>query len=409
MDMVMKEEAKGVIASPSSQIATTTGIDSLLQQIRPQWQAKSLIERVKRLVPVDPSSACQRLLNAAIHDLREKIVIAGLDIAGEAATAHKLPSVAKQEDILENYSTSHALDLAYRMGLLSRPEWRRLRRTYDIRRDLEHEDNEYEAQLEDVVYVFKTCIEIVLSQEPIELPRVKDIKDLIEAPKKVGLSLDLLRDYEKAPDPRQKEINKFLVNSALDESRADVTRQNAVEALRSLEPLTLNTVKIGLAAEFQERAKRKPFVVAQIKVAAAGGFLPYLKQRQVEAFFQDFYDRFKKVGYHWQSYPEHGNLLDDFEDLGGLGGCPPAVRRDFVLWMVLCYLGETGGYGWYGRNRPVFYSDTAVPRIERMFTAAENSIRSDVEVAADDSRVKSAIKNKSIARRYNRLLDLVGG
>jgi hypothetical protein len=40
------------------------------------------------------------------------------------------------------------------MGLLPRPEWRRVTRCYEIRRDLEHEDDEYEATVEDCIYIF---------------------------------------------------------------------------------------------------------------------------------------------------------------------------------------------------------------------------------------------------------------
>jgi hypothetical protein len=72
--------------------------------IRPAWQAKDLITRVKRLVNVDPSSACQRLFNATIHDLREKVIIAGIDIARDAAKQNKLPPVEKAEDIEEYLS-----------------------------------------------------------------------------------------------------------------------------------------------------------------------------------------------------------------------------------------------------------------------------------------------------------------
>jgi hypothetical protein len=57
---------------------------------------------------------------------RQKILVAGLDIAAEAAAANKLPPVNRNEDILEAYSTFHTLELAYRMGLLDRPEWKRL-------------------------------------------------------------------------------------------------------------------------------------------------------------------------------------------------------------------------------------------------------------------------------------------
>ena len=77
--------------TPMAKIVVAEGVGALLGQIRPEWQAKSLIKRVKDLLSVDPSSACQRLLNAAIHDLREKIIIAGFYVAQEAPSQNGLP------------------------------------------------------------------------------------------------------------------------------------------------------------------------------------------------------------------------------------------------------------------------------------------------------------------------------
>lgn len=401
-------DEESLVPSPRGELVATSGVEQLLAQIRPAWKGKRLIERVRLLLPTDPSSACQRLFNAAIQDLREKIVTAGLDVAAEVAALYGLPTVKKNEDILDSYTASHVLDLAYRMGLLTRPGWRRLRRVYDIRRDLEHEDDEYEATVEDCVYMFKTCIEVVLSQEPVELPRVQDFKELIEAPEAVAPSPHVLRDFEKTPDQRQKAIAEYLVNVALDESKPDLTRQNAVEVLRSLQPYQRNTVRIELASYLQERAKRKPFNLAQMKVAAAGGFTPYLKQALVTVFFQEFHKRLERVGYGWKNFPHHSDILDDLEDVGGVAVSPPEPRRDIVLWMTRCYLGEPGGYGWYGRNRQVFYSDTAAPRIEQMVRAAGKTIRPDIEAARDDDRVKAAMRFQPIARRYELLLDLTG-
>jgi hypothetical protein len=146
-----------------------------------------------------------RLLSASIKDLQSKIVIAGVDLAAEAAGLHKLPPVTKADDVLENYSTTNTLNLAYRMGLLTRAEWRRWELAYDIRKNLEHEDDEYEAQPEDCVYIFSTCINIVLAREPIELIRLSDVKAAIESPDRVSLTPDLLEDYGKAPEVRQTE------------------------------------------------------------------------------------------------------------------------------------------------------------------------------------------------------------
>lgn len=382
-----------------------SGVDGLLGQIRPEWQAKSLIARVKTLLPVDPSSACQRLLNAAIHDLRAKIIIAGLDVAQEAATANKLPSVSKPEDVHE-YSTTHTLDLAYHMGLISRPEWRRLKRAYDIRKDLEHEDDEYEAGVEDCVYVFRTCIDVVLSKDPISPVRVTDIKDIIEAPKPVALSKELVDDFTNAPDKRQLEIFKFLVSASRDAKKPDIVRQNAIEALRVLRSVARKAVQAQLGQYMQDLVKGKPINLADMKIAAAAGVTPYLKQARVRQFFEELYAELVRIGHDWKAYDQHRKILDEFDDVGGLEATPPDVREKIVKWMTLCYLGKPGGYG-MGIKRPVFYSNVAAPLIENIFKRAGELIQADFESASKDKFVKAVVSNKHIARRHEQLKDLI--
>ena len=82
-------------ASSTVVLAEQSGIQQLLDKASPHWKAKQLIQRVEKLIRVDPSSACQRIFNASIHDLKEKIVLAGLDIAKEAAEANRYPEVSK--------------------------------------------------------------------------------------------------------------------------------------------------------------------------------------------------------------------------------------------------------------------------------------------------------------------------
>jgi hypothetical protein len=401
--------SKAVIVAGANVPAELEPITNFLSKIRPEWQAKRLIQRVASLLPIDPSSACQRLLNAAIQDLRSKIVIAGIDLATEAAKIHRLPPVTNADDVLESYSTTNTLHLAYRMGLLNRPEWRRLQRAYSIRRDLEHEDDEYEAQYEDCVYVFATCIDIVLSKDPIELIRIVDVKALIESPDRITFTPDLLEDYGRAPEVRQTDIVRMLVGVARSSKQPDVVRQNAVEALRSLQPLTMDKVKITIAADIHDGLKGNPLQSVDMKVAAAIAVVPYLKQRRVSAFYSDTADRLQKISPQWGSYSAHTDPLEEIEDYGGLAVIPEEGLDRIVLWMTRCYLGEKGGYGPRGRNRAVFYSDAAAPIIERLFKAAGPKIRPALEKAAADKRVKTAVESfKPIARRLERLRDLIG-
>lgn len=404
--MNLKQTPIKVIPLPSAEIISSSEVPSLLNLVRPAWQAKSLIDRVRRLIEVDPSSACQRILNASIHDLRDKVIIVGLDLASEAAKLNSLPPVNKQEDI-ENYPTAKLIDLAYRIGLFSRPEWRRLHRCYEIRRDLEHEDDEYEAGIEDSIYIFKTCIEVILSRDPVHLLRVSDVKALIEQATTVAPSTALLSDYEHAPQPRQEEILKFLVAIALDKGQSDVVQQNAYSCLSAVESLTQNAVKLSLSSHLQEKINRHGIDPRMARVSSAAGIFPYLKKSHREDFFEVVYAQMEKVHYSWTSHAEHGELLRSFSEYGGLKYCPTSVRSKILKWLILLYIGEPGGRTSWGNVRNVFYSNIGAPLAADLITQAKELVRAEVQAINKDKQIVSLLSNQHLARRFESLLDLV--
>lgn len=405
----MTDASRGELITVTESSLPASTVGGLLGHIRPAWRAKSLIERVERLLPVDPSSACQRLLNAALHDLRDKVVIAGLDIAKQAAELHKLPPVAKSEDI-ENYSNDRIIDLSYRMGLLTRAQWRRLKRCYEIRRDLEHEDDEYEAEVEDCVYIFKTCIEVVLSQDPVELLKVTDVKEVVEQAKPQFPEEQFLEEFQNAPESRQKEIILFLVSTALDESKPEVVRSNSFEMMKHLNGGTRDSVRIEVAQHLQKRIGRNVAGLAPMKVAHAIGAMPYLKKNTRNDFFAAYRDRLKGVGHGWKNHGSHSAILAELEDIGGLEHCQSeSTVKSIIKWLVLCYVGEPGGYGYYGRGRSVFYSDTAVPIIKRIVKKCGSRELDILKQAKDEKSIKVVLgQSKSVAQRYETLLDLAG-
>ena len=396
---------KNLTPIANQEIIEASGVNKLLSQIRPSWQAKSLIQRVKRLLAVDPSSACQRVFNASIHDLKDKILFAGIDIAAEAANQHKLPPISKAEDV-EDYSTLRIIELAYRMGILSRPEWRRILRTYDIRKDLEHEDDEYEAGVEDCVYIFKTCIDVVLSKDPVDLIKLTDIKDIVEQAEPATLNPSLFEEFKHAPEPRQVKIYRFLISSALNVELPDVMRQNCYTALYSLKELARNQVLIVIAREFVERIGKKSPTLIQARVAYCSGVLPYLKKAQIKILFDSYFSEMKMVGYDWISHKSHGELLRNLEEIGGLEYCPEECLPKYVEWLVLCYIGSPGGLTSYGNVRHVYYSNVGAPIALQLLKSASIDISDLLTKLEKKSRqVKILVGNEHIARRYHNLLD----
>lgn len=392
------------VSLPSVALVRASEVPSLLNQIRPAWQAKNLIARVRILIEVDPSSACQRLFNAAIHDLREKVTVAGIDIARDAARQHKLPTVDRPDDI-DNYSVDRLIELAYRIGILSRPEWRRLSRCYEIRRDLEHEDDEYEAGVEDCVYIFKTCIEVVLAKDPVHLIRVADLKDVVEQPTAAILADSLVADFAGAPQPRQEEICRFLIAIALDRDQSEIVQQNAFNAVGLLAPHVQNAVRLSIASHFQDRIGKRGLDRRHARVAHAAGILPYLKAADVLQCFEEVYQQMVKVGYRWGAHAEHGELLRSFRELGGLAAVPTTARLKFLKWMVLAFLGEPGGKTSWGNVRHVFFSNSAAPLITAQMREAAPVIADELRALAEDKDVVRACQDQHVARRYERILD----
>ena len=94
--------------------------------------------------------------------------------------------------------------------------------------------------------MFKTSIEAILSKEPVELLRIGDVQEVVNSDEPASPTAQFLKDYQSAPEPRQFEIAAFLVNTAINSKNADIVRQNAVELLRSFEPLTKQQVKSRL-------------------------------------------------------------------------------------------------------------------------------------------------------------------
>jgi len=401
----MMENDKALIPSPNHDLIAESGVDRMLVHIRPHWQAKHLIERVKRLLLADPSSACQRVFNASVHDLKEKLIVAGIDIVSEAARLNKLPPISRPEDI-ENYTPYNSIELSYRVGLLSKAESRRLFRVYDIRGDLEHEDDEYEASIEDCIYVFKTCIDVVLSRDPIEVIRLEDIKKIIEQPTAASLGETVIEDYKHAPIVRQSEIHKFLISNALNSSVPDIVRQNCYTALGSLHPFTNNQVFIDSTAQFSKRLGKSSPDLLHARVAFAAGILPYLKRTQLIEFFKAFYEQMKKVGYSFRYHTNHGELLRNFSEVGGLIYCPDKVRKDILEWLILLYIGEPGGYG-MGLNRKVFYSNVGAPLAFELIKNARlvcNEVF--IELKSSSKKIKNVSSDVDVERRLEDIVDL---
>lgn len=292
------------------------------------------------------------------------------------------------------------------MGLYSRPDWRRISRCYEIRRDLEHEDDEYEAGIEDLVYIFNTCIDVVLSRDPIQVVRIAEFKDLVEKAEPAVPDAVLLEDFKAAPQPRQEQIGKFLISTALDKAQPDLVQQNSFTALGFVSELFHAQVRTSLGSHLQEKVGRQ-LSDRQARVAQVSGLMPYIRQAARIAFFDDVFRQMQKVSYNWSAYGEHGDLLRAFREYGGLSACPAEQKKKILWWMVMTFIGSPGGMTQYGNVRKVYYSNTASPIIRDIIESEGTRLLPALEGLRKEKAVKSALSNPDVARRFEQLVDIV--
>jgi hypothetical protein len=381
-----------IVATPAPSVVDT--VDRLLLKIR---RKRGLVDRLRRLLRSDTNSACQRVFNASTVDLRQKIIHAGLEAAGETAVLYELPTVVKPIDVRE-YSTKHTLELAARMGIISPRERRRLRRAYGINKDLEREDVDCEVPEEDCFLIFRTCIDIVLSRKPVRLIQVTDLEELAKSQTRVSLSSELRKKFTKANAGHQADICKSLILTAKGKARSSAGHKNAIRALSVLQSELKRPAQRRLVRFFEELLDGRSLEIAEAKIAAAAGIMRYIDIQQRAQLFKKLHERFLVYGEDWDN---HQRLFDDFTDVGGFECCPAEPRRLIVLWMVKCYIGRPG------TKRKVYKSDAAAPLIEDMFKHSAIVIAKDVEKATKDEDVKSVTDDTHVARRLEELLDLI--
>lgn len=113
-----------------------------------------------------------------------------------------------------------------------------------------------------------------------------------------------------------------------------------------------------------------------------------------------------RTGYHWSSNSSHGGLLRKLQEFGGLRAIPDDVLHEILKWMVLCYIGEPGGYG-MGINRRVFFSNSGAPLVAAIIQEAPEVAAPVLAALGSDETVQRACRESAhVARRYQELLDL---
>lgn len=371
-------------------------------------ELKTRLGKISAILLVDPGMAAQKMFNVGISELRTKIKTWGLKEISEIAIQKGLPKISSEEELFK-YKTRDIIRLSGVVGILNSANKSRLEMAYQMRNLIEHEDDHYEATNEEVQFIFGVVIDAILSVEVIEPISVTEIQDLINSAEKLTRIDDtLIEKYESSATFRQVQVLERLINVALDDSKSDIVRQNAFNLLRVFRNHIKTETRMNLVETFITAPKaNKEFNLQTAKVFFAIGILAYVSKSSMRKMYEQRISNMESVSVYWDCYQDHVRVLSVFEDIGYFKYCPDNLLLRALVWMASLYVGSPGGYGFYGRNRTVFYSDAGVQYVTDIISNSKDSFIPLIDALKKDAKLNSRLKNNDIKERLNRFIDLI--
>ncbi|MFC1862644.1 PAS domain S-box protein [Thermodesulfobacteriota bacterium] len=177
-------------------------LSKILDGIRPSWKTRNLVSRVERLFDIDLNSACQRLFNAAIQDLREKILLTGVESIHKTTTLHDLPPISNDQS-LKYYPILNLIELAHVLDLLSGEERKSILQCSRIFCDLAQENDE-EVDARDILFLFKACVTCLLDKESVQIAEGLKGKRTLDAAYGRSSDPDTSQTSPKEERPKEK-------------------------------------------------------------------------------------------------------------------------------------------------------------------------------------------------------------
>jgi hypothetical protein len=100
------------------------------------------------------------------------------------------------------------------------------------------------------------------------------------------------------------------------------------------------------------------------------------------------------IDFSFRQNKSHGKLFRLIREVGGIRFCPDEAIIPILRWLVLCYIGEPGGYG-RGKSRTVFFSNTGAPLAMEMMKNSGKNLKDYLnQIKNEDADVRRLMQDE---------------
>lgn len=340
--------------------------------------------------------------NAVVHDLRVKIIHRGLDLFNKEAAITK--SISEYDDF-QNHITDYALiEGAYQTGVIDWEGRKMLQQAREVRNIFDGHPKSSDPTILKVFSMIADCNRYVLSQ-PMPMPII-DINQYI-----ITMDSHNYDQNELAVEQALSELPETYKNELANKLFSQYTKDNTSTSLRSNIEFTYPILwkllpkatrkQIGLRLDQNLVAGDVQVIELSTSILSIVDGLRYASETSRKIIYEPLVSSLEDSLDDWKS---EALLIKKLDKLGSV--VPLELVPRLVEAMTLTYVGYKGYSNQFERSN--FYSNSAAPRISKMFERFDRTaINAFIDTVKENKVLKSRIKFRGQLDRLRSLGDLL--
>lgn len=355
-------------------------------------------EAIKVLAAGGLRSTIGSYWNAVVHDIRIKIIHRSLDLFNKEMD--KLKDVKEYEDFQNNVTDYDLIEGAYKIGVLDWEGRKLLQQARETRNIFDGHPKSSDPTLFKVFNMIVDCNRYVLSQHlPMPIIDIDQYILTMDGSDYNQIDIAVEQALSELPEVYKQELTNKLFGIYIKNNASTTLRANIEFSFPILWKLLSKEIR-------QQIGKRFDQLIVEgnaIKIERATDILSFVEG------FRYVSEPSRRIIYEPLILELEENLDDwaiegeTMKTLEHLGTVIPSVLIDrLVKAMTLTYVGYKGTSMYFSRQN--FYSNSAAPRISRMFETFDiNAVDSFIKTIQENRTLKSRIQDKG---QLNRLRSL---
>lgn len=340
--------------------------------------------------------------NAVVHDIRMKVIHRSLDLFNKEM-AH-LRDVKDYEDFQNHITDYDLIEGAYKIGVLSWEGKKLIQQARETRNIFDGHPKSSDPTLFKVFNMIADCNRYVLSQPP-PMP-VIDIDQYIlimDGPNYNQNEMAVEQAMSELPEVYKQELTNKIFGAYIKDNASTTLRGNTEFTFPILWKVLPKEIRKQIGKRFDQlivEGDRDKINRASNLLSLLDGFR-YVSEPSRRVIYAPLIDQLEN---NLDSWTEEGKAMREIERLGTV--VPTDLLERLVKAMTLTYVGYKGSS--YNFNRTDFYSNSAAPRVSRMFETFDGaSIDAFIKAVRETQKLKNRISYRGQLDRLRSLADIL--